>query len=206
MGVGDRHSKRAVVAGGRPQAVPVPAPVIEAGRRAPPADAIAAHVPDDSELDEAFSAWDDDDALARRPALPSAARGTPSMLAETRVGRRPAGSAAPATDPGGGDRRAPPLAELAARLIDPVSAHDIVLSRARTIDDPLTTRVLAEIARADAMSERAGPAVAPAAAPIDPAAPAQQPAPPAAAVPIAIGRRTTRRSVPHVRDEPLRKK
>ena len=32
--------------------------------------------------------------------------------------------------------------------------HDIVLSRARTIDDPLTTRLLAEIARTDAMNDR----------------------------------------------------
>jgi hypothetical protein len=31
--------------------------------------------------------------------------------------------------------------------------RDIVVSRARTLDDPLTTRVLAEIARSRAMSE-----------------------------------------------------
>jgi hypothetical protein len=39
-------------------------------------------------------------------------------------------------------------------LVDPVAMRDIVIARSRTLDDPLTTRVLAEIARSEAMNDR----------------------------------------------------
>lgn len=152
---------------------------------------------DDHDLDEAFSAWDDDDAGAKKPTHPSqVSEVTSSTTAKTRVGKRPVpAAAAMATDappssaladgtstrtaPSGvGSIRAPsgsapapnvaqphsaereavpasgPITEPAVKLFDPVSMSDIVLSRARTIDDPLTTRLLAEISRTDLTRER----------------------------------------------------
>jgi hypothetical protein len=120
MGVGDRHSKRATADKAKvPQPQPQPQPPLAT---------------DERELDDAFSAWDDDDAGARKPAHPVLAQSTASS-ARTRLERKPA-----------------PLADA---LVDPVAMRDIVISRARTLDDPLTTRVLAEIARTVAQNEPA---------------------------------------------------
>jgi len=110
MGVGDRHSKR------------TNKPVVRAD---PPAHAV-----DDRELDDPFSAWDDDDAGAHRPSRAAQL----AAAAQTRLERKPASQAD------------------AAPLIDPVAMQGIVISRARTLDDPLTTRVLAEVARTEPRS------------------------------------------------------
>jgi hypothetical protein len=137
MGVGDRHSKRAALEKQRASS---------AIQRS--------YVVDDRELDDPFSAWDDDDAGAHKPSLAHAAS---SVSARTRVERKPAAEVAPAErapEPppvlaSGSARRTIPLDA----LVDPVAMRDIVISRARTLDDPLTTRVLAEIARNDANGE-----------------------------------------------------
>jgi hypothetical protein len=108
---------------------------------------------DDHELDDAFSAWDDDDAGAHRP--PPSVRLARAAIssAQTRIERRgavgptPPAQPAHATPPAladGSSHRSTPLADA---LLDPVAMRDIVISRVRTLDDPLTTRVLAEIAR-----------------------------------------------------------
>jgi hypothetical protein len=117
MGVGDRHSKRA--AAEKPKQPPEQQPSVAI---------------DDRELDDPFSAWDDDDAGAHKPVHPVLAESTASS-ARTRLERKPA-----------------PLADA---LVDPVAMRDIVISRVRTLDDPLTTRVLAEIARTEAMNDPA---------------------------------------------------
>ena len=127
MGIGDRHSKRTAA---------TKIPTIKM--------AVQSHTVDDRELDDPFSAWDDDDALARKPELrteaPPLAQATSSSLAQTRIERKPAIGTAPSVKVGDA-------------LVDPVAMRDIVISRARTLDDPLTTRVLAEIARSEALSE-----------------------------------------------------
>jgi hypothetical protein len=155
----------------------------------------------ESDLDDPFSAWDDDDAGARKPTHPSQV--TSSTTAKTRIGKKLAAAAAAAepppvdapppssalaagtstrTAPGGmvpsrspsgsapvpnvprpasarpGERAAfpatEPITQPAVKLFDPVSMSDIVLSRTRTIDDPLTTRLLAEISRTDMTRDR----------------------------------------------------
>jgi hypothetical protein len=130
MGIGDRHSKRNA------------ATKIPTVRSA----ALRPYELDDGELDDAFSAWDEDDALARKPdpasEVPRLAQATSSSLAQTRVERKPAVGTSPSV-------------KMADALVDPVAMRDIVISRARTLDDPLTTRVLAEIARSEAPGERA---------------------------------------------------
>jgi hypothetical protein len=145
MGVGDRHSKRT----DKPRAEG------PASRAAPPAIPV-----DDRELDDAFSAWDDDDAGAHQPSPAP----LPVMAAQTRIERKVAAKAA-IPDPGpassasvppvfakGSSRRPAPLDE---PLVDPVAMQDIVISRARTLHDPLTTRVLAELARKKTSSDAA---------------------------------------------------
>lgn len=131
MGVGDRYSRRT----DRRSRIAIPAI-----RSIPSAPAV-----DDRELDDPFSAWDDDDAGAHRPAQTS--------VAPTRIERKPAKAlaASPAdavsTPPvlaEGSTRRATPLVD---PLVDPVAMRDIVIARAQTLEDPLTSRVLAEIAR-----------------------------------------------------------
>lgn len=146
MGVGDRHSRRAVVDKAR------------LAKLASSTSARAGFSIDERELDEPFSAWDEDDALAAKTPHPQTASST---TAQTRVGRKPHATTQAPNQP------APPppapdedgaigtLSDPLLKLHDPVALRDIVLARARTIDDPLTTRVLAEIARADAASERA---------------------------------------------------
>jgi len=198
MGVGDRHSKR-------PGA---------ADKRKPAGAIQRSHVVDDRELDDPFSAWDDDDAGALQPGhAPQRAHGAVSSTASTRVERR---SAAPlaAHDPS-----AP---------VDPVAMRDIVISRARTLDDPLTTRVLAEIARKDAMSDPRGRALLAQRAPTygnavklpprtsedrtavraSDTPPAEAPSPTSRVTrdAIATSRRRTGRRPPIARDEPFRKK
>ncbi len=140
MGVGDRHSKRFAGDKAKPSAIQRPAAV------------------GDHALDDPFSAWDDDDAGAQRPS-PHARLATPvtSALAQTRIERRGAGAPAlpaqraptmpdgtPPVVTGGSTSRPTPLAD---SLLDPIAMRDIVISRVRTLDDPLTTGVLAEIAR-----------------------------------------------------------
>lgn len=174
MGIGDRHSKRNA-------ATKVPAPASTVQRP---------YVVDDRELDDAFSAWDEDDALARKPErrseAPQLAHATSSALAPTRVERKPAAVGPAAVGPVS-------PAKVIDALVDPVAMRDIVISRARTLDDPLTTRVLAEIARSEALSDR-------------PHRGRPQAEPDAARDPIVTARRrTTRRSVV-LRDEPSRKK
>lgn len=120
MGVGDRHSKRATAEKAKQQQQQQQQP--------------SSFAPDDRELDDPFSAWDDDDAGAHKPAHPVLAQSTASS-ARTRLERKPA-----------------PLADA---LADPVAMRDIVISRVRTLDDPLTTGVLAEIARTEAMNDPA---------------------------------------------------
>ncbi len=141
MGVGDRHSKR----------------VVAADKAKAPAPIQRAWVIDDRELDDEFSAWDEDDAGALKPAhLRPETRAT---VAQTRIERRGGTgvtSAAkralpPPVIADGSSRRATPLSDA---LLDPVAMRDIVIARARTLDDPMTTRVLAEIARAEAKSDR----------------------------------------------------
>lgn len=110
------------------------------------APASRSYAVDDRELDDSFSAWDDDDAGAHRPVHPAPAQlasSSSTSLAQTRIERKPL---AVGTGP---SRR------MADALVDPVAMRDIVISRARTLDDPLTTRVLAEIARGEE-SEREG--------------------------------------------------
>jgi hypothetical protein len=154
MGVGDRHSKR-----------------VAAEKAKTPSPIQRVYAVDDRELDDAFSAWDEDDAGARKPG--PAQMAAASSTARTRVERKagpvslaaaaaqpaataaqpaaaaaqPAATAAQlaAGSPGAPSRPAPDRA-----LVDPVAMRDIVISRARTVDDPLTTRVLAEIARTEA--------------------------------------------------------
>ncbi len=167
MGVGDRHSKR-TAAGDQAKAASIQ----------PPAAV------DDHELDDAFSAWDDDDAGAHQP--PPAVRLARVAIssAQTRVERPGAVGPTPPAQPAQPARATPPtLADgsshrptpLADALLDPVAMRDIVISRVRTLDDPLTTRVLAEIARRTTRDD------------------------------IAVARRRTVRR-PIARDEPFRKK
>ncbi|HWU87583.1 MAG TPA: hypothetical protein VN253_09935 [Kofleriaceae bacterium] len=138
---------------------------------------------DDHELDDAFSAWDEDDDGARQSA-PAArlAQATGSTAAKTIIGHKPLAEPPPS-------RLARPPSDPGIRLVDPVSMHDIVLSRARTIDDPLTTQLLAEISRSDLMNERASRE--------RPLGPDEEPPAP---------RRTTRRGMVRPEDEPFRKK
>src|SRR5262249_55746953 len=109
-------------------------------------------------------------------------------------------------------------------LVDPVAMHDIVLARARTLDDPLTTRVLAESSREDAVTDHEQRALHPQRAvtrtlaekrvPVlsgertatrspDMSGHATTPRETRDKLP-ALGRRTTRRAI--ARDEPFRKK
>jgi hypothetical protein len=181
MGVGDRHSKR----GDKAKA---------------PAAISRAFAIDDRELDDPFSAWDEDDALAQKP--PHLIPETQTSSAHTRIERRNAVSvptpkrelpAQPSKIADGSARRMTPLADA---LLDPVAGRDIVISRARTLDDPLTTRVLAEIARGEARSAAASDD-----APTIERMPAHSPT----RDDIAISRRrTSRRAV--LREEPFRKK
>jgi hypothetical protein len=144
MGVGDRHSKRVAGAG-----------------KAKASDSIQrSYVIDDRELDDPFSAWDDDDAGAQKPEPLHHTQTTTTSVAQTRVERRGAVAltpspkralAPPPVIADGSSRRATPLSDA---LLDPVAMRDIVISRARTLDDPMTTRVLAEIARGEAMNNR----------------------------------------------------
>lgn len=171
MGVGDRHSRRVLIDKAR-------------FAKAVNSAAEASHEPrigglSLDELDDAFSAWDENDAGARKPTHAQLTQAS-SLTAETRVGRKPLAArtpppppseAAPADDstddpptlercptPNEPRHRSRPASippsDPALKLFDPVSMHDIVLARARTIDDPLTTRLLAEIARTDAMDDR----------------------------------------------------
>jgi hypothetical protein len=193
MGVGDRHSKRAAAEKAKAQQQP---------QLQQPSYAV-----DQRELDDAFSAWDDDDAGAHKPAQPVLAQATASS-ARTRLERKPA-----------------PLADA---LVDPVAMRDIVISRARTLDDPLTTRVLAEIARTEAQNDLARtapltprtrtrdavvkiappkflPAIGTRAGERPPGMRADEPKQPDDADELATPRRrTTRRSIS--REEPFRKK
>jgi hypothetical protein len=135
MGVGDRHSRRT-------DKSRIATPAI----RSIPAESSA----DDRELDDPFSAWDEDDAGVHRQSPDSQL----AAAAQTRMERRPSKAAA-ATPPASTDAAPPVLVEGSSRrittraepLVDPVAMRDIVLSRARTLDDPLTTRMLAEVTR-----------------------------------------------------------
>ena len=197
MGIGDRHSKRTDK--------PRPPSPIQRPR------AIDAREPEDP-----LRARGDDDAGAHGPSHARPPAPAPAPAAEPRVARQPAaGEVSPAKRITGlpvfaeGSRRTPPL-------VDPVARHDIVLSRARTLDDPLTTRVLAEITRNDVVADRAERAPAPQRAATRTTAEKRAPAlsgeRTAASSPDTevhdqrpvLGRRTTRRSI--ARDEPSRKK
>src|SRR4051812_15319191 len=126
MGVGDRHSKRT----DKPKA---------------PIAIQRSHVIDDRELDDPFSAWDDDDAGAHRsspaPQPPQVTSG-----AQTRVERKPVAGMASAVRRAialpvfadGSSRRTTPLVDpvidpLVDPLVDPVAMRDISISRARTL-------------------------------------------------------------------------
>lgn len=206
MGVGDRHSKRAV----------------GPGKAKATASIQRAYVIDDRELDDPFSAWDDDDAGAQKPTPFSRTQTTTTSVQQTRVERRGATALTPSAKGAlvpppviadGSSRRATPLSDA---LLDPVAMRDIVISRARTLDDPLTTRVLAEIARGEATNNRPVPHShddAAASAPARRAArsPDMIPTEPSDAFSgdtrhdISMPRRrTARRAI--VRDEPFRKK
>ena len=174
MGVGDRHSRRVLIDKARfAKAVPG---TVEVAQQQRPEQLLL----DEHDLDDAFSAWDENDAGARKPMHPSQLAQASSAMAKTRVGRKPLAAGPPPSEPAPPSGRAPdgappprdphplparaadpasgpafdPPSDPALKLVDPVSMHDIVLSRARTIDDPLTTRLLAEIARSDAMGDR----------------------------------------------------
>jgi hypothetical protein len=208
MGVGDRHSKRPAAADKHKDSSPLQ----------------RSHVVDDRELDDAFSAWDEHDAGAHKQAHAATGGGAVSTTAPTRVERRPAAAAsAPATQ-----AARPPVAAQGSspQIVDPVARHDIVISRARTLHDPLTTGLLAEIARMEAANDRGsrpshtqrartyGNAVKislpksedrtagrpPDMLPTEPPEPTSRESRDA----IAAARRTTRRVV--ARDEPFRKK
>lgn len=180
MGVGDRHSKRAVIQGAA-RITKITNPVVEAAARtatprpmprapSPSPSGLMPFPVDARDLDDTFSAWDIDDALARKPGQRAKlAEATASTVAKTRIARKPllpsdaaegtpmherpaiiaalASIPSPAPEP-------EPEPDPSIKLVDPVSMNDIVLSRARTIDDPLTTRLLAEISRTDLMNER----------------------------------------------------
>jgi hypothetical protein len=90
----------------------------------------------------------------------------------------------------GSARRGTPLDA----LVDPVAMRDIVISRARTLHDPLTTRVLAEVARKDVNGELADPSAAEPARGRD------------TRDEISMTRRRTQHRPPLARDEPFRKK
>jgi hypothetical protein len=178
MGVGDRHSKRL-------------------DKAQPAGSNQRAYVVDERELDDPFSAWDADDAGAQPPD-PSSQRAqtTSSLLDQTRNERRaavapPAASSlfSPTTPrtltppsylAAGSSQRPTPLGD---SHVDPDAARGVAISRVRTLDDPFTTQLLAEIARNEAArtSDK------------DPPTPD-----------IALPRRRTRRSI--TRDEPFRKK
>lgn len=178
MGVGDRHSKRL-------------------DKSKPAGSSQRAYVVDDRELDDPFSAWDDDDAGAQqRDPSAQAQTASPSVIDQTRNERRP--QVAPSspsallspntprtlTPPtylaAGSSHRPTPLGDV---HVDPDAARSVVISRVRTLDDPFTTQLLAEIARNEAARS------------------ADQDSPDPD---IALPRRRTRRSI--TRDEPLRKK
>ncbi|HWO24418.1 MAG TPA: hypothetical protein VNO30_36990 [Kofleriaceae bacterium] len=99
-----------------------------AAEKAKAESAKQAHEAFDREIDDVFSAWDVADAGAHEP--------DPAQMPDAPAVARP--RVDPKTGPVPADA-----------LVDPVAMRDIVLSRARTVDDPLTTRVLAEIARSD---------------------------------------------------------
>lgn len=199
MGVGDRHSKR----------------FVPADKARAPAPIQRAWVIDDRELDDEFSAWDDDDAGAQKPA--HMRQETRATVAQTRVEKRGNTGLTPSVQrtltpkfADGSSRRATPLSDA---LLDPVAMRDIVISRARTLDDPLTTRVLAEIARGEAKNDRGLPANGAPRVPASGSAPARSPDMAAAASPRTSSRntrddisrrRTGRRAI--ARDEPFRKK
>jgi hypothetical protein len=126
MGVGDRHSRRTSKSKDL-------LPAIRSLRRS--------YIVDDRELDDPFSAWDDDDAGARKPA-PAAQRAHAAAApgAPTRLERKPAAGV-------------DPFSKTVPVLVDPVAMRDIVLSRVRTLDEPRTARVLAQIARAPTPGE-----------------------------------------------------
>lgn len=179
MGVGDRHSKR-----------------LDKGK---PAGSIqCAYVVDERELDDPFSAWDDDDAGAqqRDPSAQAAQATCSPLIDQTRNERRP--QTAPLSPSAllspntprtltpptylatGSSHRPTPLGDA---HVDPDAARSVVISRVRTLDDPFTTQLLAEIARNEAARSSD-----------------QDPPNPD----IALPRRQTRRSI--TRDEPPRKK
>ena len=147
MGVGDRHSKR----------LDKPRAEGPASRAAPPA-----HPVDDRELDDPFSAWDDDDAGAHRP-TPAPQPAAVQTRNERKVAVKAAAIRGRGPGPASSTSAPPVLAEGSSRqpappdepLVDPVAMRDIVISRARTLDDPLTTRVLAELARKKTSSDAA---------------------------------------------------
>src|SRR5829696_7153218 len=125
MGVGDRHSKRAV----------------GAGKAKDPASIQRSYVTDERELDDPFSAWDDDDAGAQKLPPLHRTQATTTSVEQTRVERRGAVAltpsakralGAPPVIADGSSRRATPLNDA---LLDPVAMRDIVISRARTLDD-----------------------------------------------------------------------
>jgi hypothetical protein len=191
MGVGDRHSKRAA-----------------ADKHKASSPIQRSHAVDDRELDDPFSAWDDDDAGAQKL---THAHASGSSMTRTRIDRKPAAGMAPARP----IPEAPPIiadgssrrATLLDALVDPVAMRDIVISRARTLDDPLTTRVLAEVARKDALDEIALPRA-------QTRTTASAPDPSVAGSPrtrdtrdeISMARRRTQRRPAVARDDPFRKK
>jgi hypothetical protein len=200
MGVGDRHSRRT----SKSKEL---LPAIRSIRQS--------YIVDDRELDDPFSAWDEDDAGARKPSpAMQLAHAAAAHAAPTRLERKPAA--------GGVD----PFSKTVPVLVDPVAMRDIVLSRVRTLDGPRTAR--AEAARASTPgelepatstrpTERMPPSRLPAALAEDRPEPRDtSPTRPTRATRTTRTTRTTRKDLPPLsrrgarqpiaRDEPFRKK